>query len=127
MKLRWCLISVVVLSSILFGIIGCGGGTASSQQAERNLVISRSGTGYENTSPFTIKSKPWAISWAYSPGPYDLEFFTTTVYDYRMGHIVDVVFSTPDKYSGYHYVYATGTFYLAITGSNYAVEVWEFR
>ena len=66
MRLRWCLISVVVLSSILFGLVGCGGGTAPTQQAERRIVISRSGTGYQNTNPFTIEFRSTDLSIALS-------------------------------------------------------------
>jgi len=125
MKARRSLVILVVLVSMAFGLVGCGG--RGNVSAEPKLVDSWRGSGYENTTPLIIKSKPWSIAWAYNPGTYDLEFFAVTVYDAVNGNIVDVATSTPGKYSGSHYVYATGTFYLAITGSDWAVKVWEYR
>lgn len=102
--------------------------SACSAPIETRLIKNFTGTGYQNTAPFTIENKPWAVSWAHNPEPYELEFgidlFFVIVYDARTGLPVDAIVSSPGKYSGSNYIYATGTFYLAITGSNWVVKVY---
>ena len=103
------------------------------KQAEPQLIKEWSGTGIKTTEPFTINSKPWAISWANNPtliGGESMGILQIMVYNIKNPDIpVTLAANTMEKGSDTSYIYETGTFYLTVNAANtqWTVQVWAIQ
>jgi hypothetical protein len=130
------LLPILVIELLLLGACGTPSETPSptpTTQAELQLIKEWTGTGIKTTEPFTINSKPWAISWANNPtliGGQSMGILQIMVYNTRNPNILaSLAANSTERGSDTSYVYETGTFYLTINAANtqWVVQVWASR
>ena len=121
-------LSILVLGVLLLS--ACGASSTPTKQVELQLIKEWSGTGIKTTEPFTITSKPWAISWANNPkviGGQSMGILQIMVYNTKNPDLlVALAANSMERGSDSSYIYDTGTFYLTINAANtqWTVQVW---
>jgi len=138
MNRKWHLFIVVFLSSILLGLIGCGGTAKnegvtgeedffipytipSGQHTIANWVVE----GTMTTESFTITKVPWCVCWEFTPAA--LSFFEIDIRHSDGRHYSKPIATT----SNLNLVLVDlrcnddkGTFYLKITAQGGVARVW---